>query len=273
MKIFCIGDIVGKVGRKAVEMLLPELKKEYQLDFVIANAENAAGGSGITPRMAEHLFRIDCNVLTLGDHVWDREELVPYLEKTPQIIRPANFPPGTPGKGWCIVTSFSGVRVGVINLLGRVFMRYNMECPFRTFERILEEIRDKVDVVVVDFHAETTSEKVAFGHFADGKAAIVVGTHTHIQTADERILPKGTAYITDLGMTGPYDSVIGQNKEKIIQRFLTIRPVRFQVAKEDIRVCGVVVDVDEEKGTARKIERVQKIFIPDEAVKAQLGEE
>jgi metallophosphoesterase (TIGR00282 family) len=190
--------------------------------------------------------------------VWDRPELVEYLNERDRIVRPANFPAGTPGKGWCVVTSKSGKKIGVINLLGRVFMRYNVDCPFRKLEDILSEIKLQTNIVFVDLHAEATSEKVAFGFFSDGRVSAVVGTHTHIQTADESVLPKGTGYITDLGMSGPYDSVIGQDKSKIIERFLTSRPMRFEVATGDVRLCGVVVEIDEKTGLAKQIVRIQR---------------
>lgn len=258
MRILCLGDVVGKAGRQAVREGILQLKKEHSVDFIIVNAENAAGGSGLTPRIAHLFYAYGCDVLTLGDHVWDREELVEAMEEDPRILRPANFPDGTPGRGWSVVKTAQGQPVAIVNLLGRVFMRYSVDCPFRTLDKILPEIKKETPVVIVDLHAETTSEKVAFGLYADGRVSAVVGSHTHIQTADEKILPKGTAYITDMGMTGPYDSVIGQNKEKIIQRFLTIRPVRFETAQGDPQLHGVIVDVDEKTGQAREIIRIQR---------------
>lgn len=258
MKILCIGDVVGKAGRNIITEQLAALQQELKVDFTIANGENAAGGSGITPRIANQLFRSGCDVITLGDHVWDRQEIVEYLQEKDAIIRPANFPEGAAGRGWCIVEKSPGVKIGVINLLGRTFMRYNVDCPFRSLRKIVDEIRKETRIIIVDFHAETTSEKVAIGFFIDGDVSALVGTHTHIQTADEKILPKGTAYITDLGMTGPYDSVIGQNKEKIIKRFLTSLPIRFEVATEDVIIHGIVVDVDEQSGLARKVTRIQR---------------
>ena len=258
MNILCIGDLVGKPGRAALQELLPQVKQEFAVDFTIVNAENAAGGSGITARIARMLFGLGVDVITLGDHVWDRMELGEYLTEENRIIRPANFPPGTPGKGWCLVELPSGKKVAVINLLGRVFMRYNVDCPFRTLNGLLEIIQPQTNLIVVDLHAETTSEKMAFGHFSAGRVSAVVGTHTHIQTADEIVLPQGTAYITDLGMTGPYDSVIGQNKEKIISRFLQSMPVRFEVAKGDVRLVGAVVTVDDITGRATRIVRLQR---------------
>jgi len=242
------------------------MRKEFSVDLVVVNAENAAGGSGITERIARQLFGMGVDVITLGDHAWDRPELSEYLEQEPRIIRPANFPPDTPGKGWCLVELPSGKKAAVVNLLGRVFIRYNTDCPFRVFQSLYEEIRKQTGIIVVDMHAETTSEKVAFGHFCDGKVSAVFGTHTHIQTADETILPNGTAYITDLGMCGPHDSVIGQDKQKIIQRFLRSMPVRFEVAQNDVRLMGVIITVDEQSGKATKISRIQRPFagsVPD----------
>ena len=258
MNILCIGDIVGKPGRHAVVSLLPELKKEFQIDFVIANAENTAGGAGLTKRLAKFLLRFGCDVLTLGDHVWDQKDIIPYLEQERRMLRPANFPDGTPGKGVCVFTTASGKKVAIINLLGRVFMRYNVNCPFRTLEKLLDNLNKDVHVIVVDMHAETTSEKRAMGFFSDGKVSAVVGTHTHVQTADETVLPHGTAYITDLGMTGPHDSVIGQNKERIIERFLTSMPTKFEVAVDGVCLNGVVMDVDEKTGKAKSIVRIQR---------------
>jgi metallophosphoesterase (TIGR00282 family) len=260
MNILCIGDIVGKPGRLAVAGLLPDLKKEFHIGFVIINAENAAGGSGLTSRIAKNLFEAGCDVLTMGDHVWDQKELEGYLNESEYLIRPANFPPGAPGKGWCVKTMASGVKIGVINVMGRVFMRHSVDCPFRSLETIVEQMKQETPNILVDMHAETTSEKIAMGYFMDGRISAIVGTHTHIQTADEKILSKGTAYITDLGMTGPYDSVIGQNKEKIIQRFLTSLPVRFNVAEGGVELHGVVIDLDEHTGRPRSITRIQKPY-------------
>jgi len=258
MNILCIGDIVGSPGREVVEKLLPTLKEEYKIDLVVANAENAAGGLGLTSRLAKEIFKMGCDVLTLGDHVWDKDELREFLSSTDNIIRPANFPEETPGKGWCVVATASGQKVGIINLLGRVFMRYNVNCPFKELKNLVGKIKGQTKVIVVDMHAEATSEKVALGHFIDGEVSAVVGTHTHVQTADEKILSQGTAYITDLGMTGSQDSVIGQKKEIIIQRFLTTLPEKFQVATDDVMLSGVVVEIDEYTGKAKSIARVQR---------------
>ena len=226
--------------------------------MVIANGENSAGGSGITSRIANEIFSLGVDVITLGDHTWDKSDIVEYLKQNANIIRPANFPEGTPGKGWTVFTTSKGVKVAVINLLGRVFMRYNVDCPFRALQKIVEEASRQTPNIILDMHAETTSEKVAMGHFCDGKISAVFGTHTHIQTADEKILPQKTAYITDLGMTGPYDSVIGQNKEIILERYWTILPKKFEVAESEATLCGVVIDLDEKTGRARGIQRIQR---------------
>lgn len=254
----CLGDLVGKPGRQAVKELLPVVKQEYAIDCAIINAENAAGGSGITEKIAQELFASGADVLTLGDHVWDRPEIGEYLNAENRVIRPVNFPPGAPGRGWCLVEVAGGRKLAVVNLLGRVFMRYHVDCPFRAFSSVVDQIREQTKLIVVDFHAETTSEKNAFGHFSNGKVSAVVGTHTHVQTADETILSEGTAYITDLGMTGPHDSVIGQNKEKIISRFLQSMPVRFEVAEKDVRLLGVVIKIDDQTGRATEIFRLQR---------------
>ena len=258
MNILCIGDIVGRPGREVLKNAIEQLQKEHAIDFIIANGENSAGGSGILPKQAEEIFAAGVDVITLGDHTWDKPEIQPYLIENPRIIRPANFPEGTPGRGWTVVESKSGVKVGVINLLGRTFMRYNVNCPFRTLDQAIDAIKAQTPVMVVDMHAETTSEKVAMGHYSDGRVSTVFGTHTHIQTADAKILPNGTAYITDLGMTGPYDSVIGQNKEIIIRRFLTSMPHKFQVAESAGTLHGIIVSIDATTGRSNQIDRIQQ---------------
>jgi metallophosphoesterase (TIGR00282 family) len=258
MNILCIGDIVGRPGREAVAFALPRIKKEHGIDLVIANAENASGGSGLIPKNADEIFGMGVDVITMGDHVWDKPEIFAYLqEHQGRIIRPANFPEGSPGAGWTVVTAANGIKVGVINLLGRTFMRYNVLCPFLTLDAIVAKLKEQAAVIIVDMHAETTSEKVAMGHFSDGKVSLVFGTHTHIQTADEKILPHGTAYITDLGMTGPYDSVIGQDKQKIITRFMTSMPNKFEVAQSPGTVHGVIIKADPSTGKAQGITRLQ----------------
>lgn len=250
---------MGQPGRAAVVGLIPKLRKERAIDFVIVNGENSAGGSGITARIARSFFHNGVDVITLGDHTWDQKEIADYLRETDQVIRPANFPEDAdvPGAGFTVREAPGGIKVAVVNLLGRTFMRHLVDCPFRKARKIVEELKEKTDIIIVDFHAETTSEKVAMGHWLDGKASVVFGTHTHVQTADEQVTKEKTAYITDLGMTGPYDSVIGQDKEAILARFLTSMPRRFAVAKKNVKLCGVVVEVDERTGRAGAIERVQ----------------
>jgi len=257
MKILFIGDIVGSPGRNAIKLLLPKLKNEYQLDFVIANAENAAGGSGITSRVAQELFESGVSVLTSGDHIWKKSEIFEIIAKEDRILRPVNFPVGAPGGGFGLFNSSSGVKIGVINVQGRVFMEA-LESPFKTTLAAQETLSKDTKIIIVDIHAEATSEKVALGWYLDGKVSAVLGTHTHIQTADEKILPKGTAFITDVGMTGPYDSVIGRKIEDVLERFITSIPVRFEVASENIQLHGAVLDIDEDTGKARSIIRIQK---------------
>jgi len=256
MKVLLIGDIVGQPGRNAVKELLPVLKKEEHVDFVIANAENAAGGSGVTPPIGDELFKYGIDAMTTGDHIWNRKEIFDYLDKTNKLLRPANYPKGVPGFGSCVVDKNSA-KVGVINLAGRVFMD-SIECPFRVVREEIESMKALTKIIFVDIHAEATSEKVALGWYLDGVVSCVFGTHTHIQTADERVLPKGTAYITDLGMTGPYDSVIGRRIDQILTRFITKLPTRFEMAEENVQLAGAVVEVDEKSGKALSIKRIQK---------------
>lgn len=257
MNILFIGDIVGRPGREAVAKLLPGLKKEYGLQFIIANAENAAGGSGITAKVAEELFACGIDVLTSGDHIWKKREVFEFINQEERLLRPLNFPSGTPGRGFGVFKARGGVKVGVINVNGRVFMEA-LECPFRTTLLAVEALSQETKVIIVDIHAEASSEKVALGWYLDGKASAILGTHTHIQTADEKILPQGSAYLTDTGMTGPYDSVIGRRTEDVLERFLTSVPVRFEVARENIQLAGAVLDIDEKTGKARSIVRIQR---------------
>lgn len=258
MKILFLGDIVGNPGREAIFKLLPQIKSEFKIDLTVANAENAAGGAGITPSIADELFKLGCNVLTTGDHIWDKKEISEALDKEKFILRPLNFPAGAPGFGWCAFELPNGVKVVIVSLLGRVFMKPLVDCPFQAMRNILPELKKASSVILVDIHAEATSEKIAMGYFLDGKVSAVVGSHTHVQTADERVLPEGTAFISDLGMCGPCDSVIGQNKEKIIERYLTGMPTRFEVATSDIQLQGVVLDIDEKTGKAQAIARLQR---------------
>ncbi len=257
MKILAIGDIVGKPGREAIKAILPELKQKHSLDLVIANAENVAGGSGITPKLAEELFNYGIDGLTSGDHIWKRKEIFPYLESEKRLLRPANYSLQAPGRGATVIEK-NGLRIGVINLAGRIFME-GIRSPFEVAKKEIDKLSRETKIIIVDFHAEATSEKVALGWYLDGKVSAVLGTHTHIQTADEKVLPQGTAYITDLGMTGPYDSVIGRKKEGILQRFIVQVPTRFEVAEEDVHLCGAILEIDEKNGKAVSIVRVNEI--------------
>ena len=257
MRVLFIGDVVGEPGRRAIRELLPKLKKSEKLDFVIANAENVAGGSGVTPSMADELLNSGVDVLTSGDHIWKKKEVYDYIGASKRLLRPANYPTGAPGLGSTVVKSESGINVGVVNLIGRVFMQA-VECPFKAAKTEIEKIKTKARVIIVDMHAEATSEKVALGWYLDGEVSAVIGTHTHVQTADEKILPGGTAFLSDAGMTGPFDGVIGRKKEQILQRFLTSLPMKFEMAEGDIQLHGAVIDIDDKTGKADSIKRVQK---------------
>jgi len=255
MNILFIGDIVGAPGRRALEELLPRVVDRQFIDLVIANGENAAGGLGITSLIADQLLGYGIDVLTSGNHIWKHKEIIPYLEGTDRLIRPANYPPETPGREFTLVETAAGEKAAVLNLEGRVFMNA-IECPFRTADRVLAAIPPQVKVILVDMHAEATSEKQALGWHLDGRVSVVVGTHTHVQTADERILPGGTGYITDAGMTGPVDSVIGMKREIILERFLTQRPQPFRVATQNMQLQGVVLKIDAQ-GRCQEVQRVQ----------------
>ena len=260
MRILFIGDIFGRPGRTIVKEKLAGLVKEHGVDLVIANGENAAAGFGITPPLAEELFEMGIDVITTGNHIWDKREIVEYFEAANgnphsparRVLRPANYPPGMPGWG-VYEGKKNGVAYAVMNLQGRVFMASNDD-PFRIADQRLEGIKAKV--VLVDIHAEATSEKISMGWYLDGRVTVVVGTHTHVPTADERVLPGGTAYITDVGMTGPFDSVIGVKKEMIVAKFLNNMPARFEAATGDVRLCAIVVDCDEDSGRARSVRRL-----------------
>jgi hypothetical protein len=260
LNILFIGDIFGRPGRTIVKERLPDLVKRHSVDLVIANGENAAAGFGITPPLADELFDLGIDVMTTGNHVWDKREIIEYFQMAEgnphsparRLLRPANFPASTPGWG-VYEGQKNGANYAVVNLQGRVFMGASDD-PFRFADKILEKITAKV--IFVDFHAEATSEKVAFGWYLDGRVTAVVGTHTHIPTADEIVLPKGTAYITDVGMTGPYDSVIGVRKELVVDRFVGGMPARFEAATGDVRLCGVVVECDAKTGRATRMERL-----------------
>ncbi|MBX6378805.1 MAG: TIGR00282 family metallophosphoesterase [Clostridia bacterium] len=256
MRILFIGDIVGRAGRELVIRNLSSWVGDYGLDLVVANAENAAGHAGLTPAIASELFAAGVDAITLGDHAWDRPELVPELPRFPHLVRPANYPGDAPGVGWAVVPSRTGVPVAVTALLGRVFLSVHPDCPFRAADALLPRLRQHTPVVLLDFHAEATSEKAALGWYVDGRCTAVLGTHTHVQTADARILPGGTAYISDTGMTGPADSVIGIEPSAVVERFLTQRPVRFAAARGGAQLNAVIVDVDPGSGRANDIIRL-----------------
>lgn len=253
MRILFVGDVVGKPGRRLLASRLPELRELHAVDFVIANAENASGGVGLTPGNARELLALGIDVLTLGNHAWDKRELLDAIDDIPQLVRPLNYPPGTPGRGWTVRTSRVGTRVAVINAMGRVFSGAHLDCPFRGLEEALGEIGPSGNVVIVDFHADATSEKVTMGWYLDGRVSAVVGTHTHVQTADAAVLPGGTAYITDVGMTGPWVSSLGMERGRIIERFLTQLPVRFEVATGPSQLNAILIDIDETTGRARSV--------------------
>lgn len=261
MRILFVGDVFGHAGRRIVEDHLPHVIKEQAADLVVVNGENAAGGFGITPTIAEEIFDLGAHVITTGNHIWDKREIIEYMQAPPadshergrRVLRPANYVAGTPGHGVYEGQLASGQTYAVLNLQGRVFMT-NLEDPFRTTDSLLEKIRSKV--ILVDFHAEATSEKVAFGWYLDGKVTGVIGTHTHVPTADNRVLPGGTAYLTDVGMSGPYDSVIGVQKDLVISRFLTGMPNKFEAAKGDRRMCAALIECDGATGRASSIRRL-----------------
>ncbi len=255
IRLLFIGDIVGKPGRELIRRGLAPLVAHHGIDLVIANVENSAAGFGVTPDIADDFLHYGVHVMTGGNHTWDKKEILPYFEEQPRMIRPANFPAGAPGRGVYVARTASGVPVAVINAMGRVFMTA-IDDPFKVIETEIEAVRKDARVIFVDFHAEATSEKVAMGWHLDGRVTAVVGTHTHVQTADERVLPKGTAYITDVGMTGPHDSVIGVDKSAVLGRFLTGRPQRFETATENPRLNGVIVTADETTGRALSIDRL-----------------
>ena len=257
MRILFIGDIVGEPGRRAIEELLPGIKKANDVEFVIGNAENVAGGSGVTPSLADELFDHGLDVITSGDHIWKRKEIIDRIDSDHRILRPANYPKGDPGVGSTVVRSESGIDVGVINLIGRVFMQA-LECPFRVAKEEVDKIKNKARIIIVDMHAEATSEKIALGWYLDGQVSAIIGTHTHVQTADEKVLPNGTAFLCDAGMTGPLDGVIGRKKEQILARFITQMPTKFEMAENDIWLQGAIVDIDDKTGKANAIKRIQK---------------
>jgi len=257
MRILILGDVVGRPARRAVRELVPRLTKEEKIDLAVANAENAAGGMGVDIKSAEELLSSGIHVLTSGNHIWKKKEIFPYLDDHANLLRPANYPEGAPGRGWCEWKSQSGLTALIINIQGRVFMPNHVDDPFRCVDRILRERGQHSPVVIVDMHAEATSEKYAIGWYLDGRASVVFGTHTHVQTADERIFPQGTGYITDVGMCGPFDSVIGIEKETVINGFISQLPRKFEVANENVVLQGVIAEVDAKTGKAREIRRVR----------------
>ena len=252
MLILIIGDITGRPGRQAVKELLPGLRQQYGLNLVIANAENAAGGFGLTLATAEELMAAGVDVLTSGNHIWAQQEIIPYLDGDMPIMRPLNYPSGVPGRGYLINS-----QAMIVNLIGRTFMD-DVDCPFRAIDQLLAEVKHRPPVIVVDFHAEATSEKIAMGRYLDGRVSAVLGTHTHVGTTDSQLLPKGTAYVTDIGMTGPINSVIGMETRTVIQRFLTGIPHRLSVAKGKTMLNAVLVRVDEDSGRATSIDRIYR---------------
>lgn len=257
MKLLFIGDIVGEPGRRAVKTLLPKLREQHDLDVVIANGENSAGGNGITPKTAEEIFSAGVDAITSGDHLWDCKEVSELLAREKRFVRPLNYPPGTPGQGSTLITKEGLPAVAVLNLQGRTFMP-PLENPFVLGRDEIERLRQQTRIIFVDFHGEATSEKIAFGRMVDGLVSAVVGTHTHVQTADEQIFPGGTAYLSDAGFTGPHDGCLGREVQPVIERFLTGQPRRFDVAKNRVMLHGVVIEIDETTGKAVKIQRVSE---------------
>jgi len=249
--VLTIGDIIGGPGRRAVKDILPSLREQYGIDFVIANGENVAGGLGLTLKTADELFDAGVDVITSGNHIWAQKEIVPYLDSELPILRPLNYPPGVPGRGFLVFRK----RVVVVNLIGRTFIG-NFDCPFRAMDKLLTELNAKSAIIIIDFHAEATSEKMALGRYLDGRVSAVLGTHTHVGTIDAQLLPKGTAYVTDIGMTGPVNSVIGDDTETVLSRFLSMIPHRLAVGKGRVVFNAILVTLDEETGMATGIERI-----------------
>jgi metallophosphoesterase (TIGR00282 family) len=264
MRILLIGDIVGKPGERIVIRALPALRKRENLDLVIANAENAADGSGLAPSIYRKLIAAGVDCVTLGDHIYRRSEIVTVLTTADNIVRPANFPASAPGKSWCSVTAADGTKVAVVSLLGRVFMR-PVDCPWTAVDRVLAEIPTEINVRFVDFHAEATSDKQLMGRYLDGRVSAVLGTHTHVTTADEQIFPGGTAFQCDVGMTGPHTSILGRRIDRVLETTLTFQPTQFDVATDDVRLCGTIVEVDQATGRATGIWR---LTVTDEQAEA-----
>jgi metallophosphoesterase (TIGR00282 family) len=256
MHLLFVGDVHGKPGRRILRERLPRLRKDTGAQLVIANGENAAHGAGINRDVVEELFAAGVDVVTGGNHTWQQRDAYELLDSEPRLLRPLNFPPGTPGRGSAVATARGGTRVGVVNVQGRVFMPASVDDPFRAVRAEVERLREQTHVVIIDFHAEATSEKIAIAWYLDGLVSAVIGTHTHVQTADERVLPKGTAFICDVGMTGPRDGVLGMDRERIIERFLSSLPVRFEVAGGPAQLNAVALEIDEDSGRARAITRI-----------------
>ena len=261
LRLLFLGDIIGEPGRRAVIEMLPTLKSAWELDFVVVNGENVAAGRGITPKLAIDLLRCGAAVITTGDHIWDQKDIVSFIDTEPRLLRPINYPEGTPGGGSIVLETAKG-KVGVINVQGRTFMLPALENPFRRVWDEVEQIRAQTPVIFVDVHAETTSEKIALGRFLDGKVSVVAGTHTHVQTADDQIFPGGTAFICDAGMCGPTESVLGREIQPIVRRFYTSMPVNFPVAKGEVKLHGLMVDIDEKSGRAMSVQRVAETYRP-----------
>jgi 2',3'-cyclic-nucleotide 2'-phosphodiesterase len=268
LRLLFLGDIIGEPGRSAVIAMVPKLKAEWEIDFVVANGENAAAGRGITGKISIDLLRAGIAVITTGDHIWDQKDIISYMHTEPRLLRPLNYPPGTPGHGSIVLETAKG-KVGVINVQGRTFMLPNLENPFRLIEEEVLRMQEETRVVFVDVHAETTSEKIAMGRFLDGKVSAVAGTHTHVQTADEQIFEGGTAFICDAGMCGPTRSILGREIQPILQRFLSSMPVVFPVARGEIKLHGLLVDIDETTGRALAVRRVVEPYVAEPAVESK----
>lgn len=258
LRVLFVADACGKSGRQALAHLLKPLRQEYSVDFVVANVENAAGGFGVTPEMSRKIFSYKVDVQTSGNHIWDRMPIIDYIQAEPRLLRPGNFPDSVPGHG-SYVAPCGDLKIGVINLMGRTYMK-DLDCPFQVGSKIVDEIKKQTPIIIVDFHAEATSEKQALAHFLDGRVSAVFGTHTHVQTADESVSGAGTAYITDVGMTGPHDSIIGMEKAPSLGRFLTGMPKRMSTARDDVRLSAVLIEIDPTSGRAISIERLQRKF-------------
>lgn len=258
MRFLIIGDIVGRPGRNILKDELEHVIENNKIDFIIANAENASGGKGLTYKNFKELLSYGIDVITMGNHVWDKKEILQYINEENRIIRPSNYPSPCPGKGYTIIKK-ENVNIGIMNLSGRVFLP-TLDSPFEVFKHDYKYLKENADIILLDFHAEATAEKIAMGWFADGKISLVYGTHTHVQTADEKIYPRGTGYITDIGMTGPYDSVLGVDKDVILEKFLTQRPVRHEIAKGPVQINGLIVDINKENGKCTHLERYHKLY-------------